>query len=55
MRNYKSEAKWQKSRYITIRANLDKNLGQSLKDKLKKDNITIASWIRENAKKYLEP
>lgn len=54
MRNYKSENEWQKNKYDTIRAKIDKELGQKLRAKIRQENKTIASWIRENAKKYLE-
>ncbi len=54
MRDYKKEREWQLKRYNQIRTNIDKNLGTELREKLKKDNITIISWITENAKKYLE-
>lgn len=53
MRNYKKESAWKKERYIEIRANIEKDLALKLKLKLKKDNITVAEWVRNNAKKYL--
>ena len=52
-RNYKKEREWQLKKYDQIRANIDKNLGTELRDKLKKDGKSIASWITENAKNYL--
>lgn len=53
MRNYKKENDWKKNKYTEVRANIDKELGLELKNKLKENNKTIASWITENAKKYL--
>lgn len=53
MRNYKKERDWQLRKYDQIRANIDKELGTRLREKLKQENKTIASWVSENAKKYL--
>lgn len=53
MRNYQNESKWQKNKYDTIRASLDKELGKKLRIKLKKENLTITGWVRDNAIKYL--
>lgn len=53
MRNYKKENEWKKKRYIEIRANIEKDLALNLKEKLKYSQKTIASWIRENAKTYI--
>lgn len=53
-RNYQKEREWQLQKYDQIRANIDKELGSELRKKLKKDGKSIASWITENAKKYLE-
>lgn len=53
-RDYKKEREKAKERYTRILADIDKNLGDELKEKLKKENKTIASWITENAKKYLK-
>jgi hypothetical protein len=54
LRNYKKERDWQLRKYDQIRANIDKELGTRLREKLKQENKTIASWVSENAKKYLE-
>lgn len=54
MRNYKKEREWQLQKYDQIRANIDKNLGTELRKKLKREGITIASWVSENAKKFLK-
>ena len=53
-RDYKKEREWQVQRYDEIRANIDKELGTKLRAKLKKNNKTIASWVTDNANKYLE-
>ena len=53
-RNYKKENEWKKNKYTTIRADIDKQLGDDLKERLKSNKKTIASWITENAKHYLE-
>ena len=53
-RNYKKENEWKKNKYTTIRADIDKQLGDDLKERLKSDKKTIANWITENAKQYLE-
>ena len=53
-RNYKKEREWQLQKYVQIRANLDKELGPELREKLKKEGKTVASWVTENAKKYLK-
>ena len=53
-RNYEKERKWQLKKYDQIRANIDKDLGTELRLKLKDDGKSIASWVTENAKKYLK-
>lgn len=53
MRDYKKEAKRNKERYDEIRANIDKQLGQELRKKLKLEHKTIAGWVKENAKYYI--
>lgn len=52
-RNYKKEREWQLIKYNQIRAYIDINLGTALRKKLKENKKTIASWITENAEKYL--
>ncbi len=54
MRNTKKEYEWSKTKYTRILADIDKDLGNELKKKLKQDGISTASWITENAKKYLK-
>ena len=53
-RNYEKEREWQLKKYDQIRANIDKELGTELRKKLKSDGKSIASWVTENAKKYLK-
>ena len=53
-RNTKKEYKWSKQKYTRILGDIDKELGEKLKEKLKSENKSIASWITENAKKYLK-
>lgn len=53
-RNYKKEREWQIQKYDQIRANIDKELGTALREKLKKEGKTVAGWVTENAKKYLK-
>lgn len=53
-RNYGKEREWQLKKYDQIRANIDKELGTELRNQLKKDGKSIASWVTENAKKYLK-
>lgn len=53
MRDYKKERELAKTRYTRILADIDKDLGTKLKEKLKKENKSISGWISENAKKYL--
>lgn len=53
MRNYQKEREWQVKKYDQIRANIDKELGTELREKLHKENKTIAGWITENAKRYV--
>ena len=52
-RNYKKEREWQLTKYDQIRAYIDIDLGVALRKKLKENKKTIASWITENAEKYL--
>lgn len=53
-RNYKKENEWAKTKYTRILADIDRELGNELKEKLKKEGKSIAGWITENAKKYLK-
>ena len=53
-RNYKKEHEWKIKKYDEIRANIDKELGTELREKLKEEGKSIASWVTENAKKYLK-
>ena len=53
-RNYQKEHEWSKTKYTRILADIDKKLGDELKEKLKKEGKSVASWITENAKKYLK-
>ena len=53
-RNYKKENEWAKTKYTRIFGDIDKELGIELKQKLKSEGKSIASWITENAKKYLK-
>ena len=51
--NGKKEREWQLTKYDQIRAYIDIDLGVALRKKLKENKKTIASWITENAEKYL--
>ena len=53
-RNYEKEREWSKKKYTRILGDIDKELAEKLKAKLDKEGKSIASWITENAKKYLE-
>lgn len=53
-RNIKKEYEWSKTKYVRILADIDKELGVELKEKLKEEGKSVASWIAENAKKYLQ-
>lgn len=53
MRNYQNEINWRKQKYIEIRAYIDKNLAEKLKQKLEKNQKSLASWITEKASEYL--
>lgn len=52
-RNTKKEYEWSKQKYTRILGDIDKELGDKLKEKLKEKNKSIASWITENAEEYL--
>jgi len=52
-RNIKKEKEWAKTKYIRILGDIDKELGEELKKQLSLDGISIASWITDNAKRYL--
>lgn len=53
-RNTKKEYEWSKQKYTRILGDIDKELGDELKEKLKNEGKSIASWITENAKRYLK-
>lgn len=54
MRNYKKESDWQKTKYDVIKASIDKELGTKLREKLKKDNMTISEFIKKCIYDYLK-
>lgn len=54
MRNYKKEREWSNKKYDEIRANIDKELGTRLREKLKQEHKTIAQWVKENAEKEIK-
>ena len=53
-RDTKKEYEWSKTKYVRILGDIDKELGTELKNKLKEEGKSVASWITENAKKYLK-
>lgn len=53
-RDTKAEYKWAKQKYTRILGDIDKELGDALKEKLKQEKKSVASWITDNAKKYLK-
>lgn len=53
-RDTKKEYKWAKQKYTRILGDIDKELGDELKKKLKSEGKSVASWITDNAKKYLK-
>ena len=53
-RDTKKEYEWYKTKYTRILGDIDKDLGTELKNKLKEEGKSVASWITENAKKYLK-
>lgn len=52
-RNYKGEANWRRKKYDEIRASIEKGLGKELREKLKRENKTIAGWVKDCAEKYI--
>lgn len=53
-RNYEKEYAWNKTKYSRIVADIDKELAEELKSKLRKEGKSIAGWVTDNAKKYLK-
>lgn len=53
-RDTKKEYEWNKRKYTRVLGDIDKELGDELKEKLKEEGKSVASWITENAKKYLK-
>lgn len=53
-RDYEKEREWSKNKYVRILGDIDKDLAEKLKSKLKEENKSIASWITENAVKCLD-
>ena len=53
-RNLKNEDNWSKEKYERINARIDKQIGLKVKKQLEEDGKSMASWITENAKKYLK-
>lgn len=54
MRNYKKELAWKREKYDEIRANIDRELGLKLREKLKIKNMSIAEWIRKCAEEFIK-
>lgn len=54
MRDYKKESDWQKKKYDIIKASIDKELGNELREKLKEDNMTISDFIKRCINDYLK-
>lgn len=52
-RNYRNESEWQKQKYTLVKAYIDKDQGEKLKAKLKKEGRTMADWIKECTANYL--
>ena len=52
-RNYQKENEWKKNKYKEIRANIDREMGLKLQEKLKAEGRTVADWMKENVEKYL--
>lgn len=52
-RNYRNESEWQKQKYTLVKAYIDKDQGEKLKAKLKKEGRTMADWIKECTADYL--
>lgn len=53
MRNYKKEYENNKKNYERLNVAIDKKLGIKLKNKFKKENISVAKWITDNAENFL--
>lgn len=53
-RNYAKESAWQKEKYTLVKAHIDKKLGEDLKEMLKLEGKSIASFITESAESYLK-
>ena len=53
MRNYQKELNWRKQKYFEIHTFIERDLGENLKQKLEKNNQTMANWITEKAREYL--
>ena len=53
-RNYAKDSAWQKEKYTLVKAHIDKKLGEDLKETLKLEGKSIASFITESAENYLK-
>ena len=56
MRNIKKEYEWKKNKYVRVLADVDKELGEEFKEKIKNDTKyqSISEWLTEQIKKYLK-
>lgn len=54
LRNYKKEAAWQKSKYTRLLADIDKEIADAFKEKLKEKKIPYASWLKEQIEAFLK-
>ena len=54
MRDYVKEYQWQLKKYDLIKVKVDKNLGKKFREKLKKENITMAKWLKDRISEYVD-
>ena len=53
-RNYAKEANWAAGKYTRLSAQLDKDLVEQFKAKLKAKNLTYAGWLRNRIENLME-
>lgn len=52
-RDLKKEYGWEKNKYYYVRAKIPRSMGDELAEKVKRDNKTISSVVRDAIEKYL--
>lgn len=54
MRDYQKETEWRKTKYTRLLADVDKELAEAFKAKLKSQGISYSDWLKERIEEYMK-